>query len=99
MAQSRRGCLCGGVGRGGAPRRTRGQQGRKRENPLSSILNGRNAWLEGAPLTQRRKREKEMGLYRKSRFKSKETSTADDWTIIGSQIGAFAGGLPDREIA
>jgi hypothetical protein len=55
--------------------------------------------LEGAPLTQQRKREKEMGLYRKSRFKSKETSTADDWTIIGSQIGAFAGGLPDREIA
>jgi len=28
-----------------------------------------------------------------------ETSTADDWAIIGSQFGAFAGGLPGREIA
>lgn len=26
-----------------------------------SRLNGRNAWLESAPLTQQRKREKELG--------------------------------------
>jgi hypothetical protein len=35
--------------------------------PLSSILNGRHVWLEGAPLTRQRKREKEMGTYRNSR--------------------------------
>jgi hypothetical protein len=38
--------------------------------PMSSILNGRNAWLEGALLTQQRKREKEMGPYWKSRVTS-----------------------------
>jgi hypothetical protein len=55
--------------------------------------------LEGAPLTRQRERKKEMGPYRKSRFKSMETRMADDWTIIGSQFGAFAGRLPGREIA
>jgi hypothetical protein len=69
LVQSRRGCLCGGVGTRGAPRSTWGQPGRKRENPLSSMLNGRNAWLEGAPLTQQRKRKEEMGPYRKSRLR------------------------------
>jgi hypothetical protein len=37
---------------------------------MSSILNGRNAWLEGALLTQQRKREKEMGPYWESRVTS-----------------------------
>jgi hypothetical protein len=46
VARSRRGCLGGEVGTGGAPRSTRGQQGRKLENPLSSILTGQNARLE-----------------------------------------------------
>jgi len=31
------------------------------------ILNGRHAWLARGPLTQQRKREKEMGPYWKSR--------------------------------
>jgi hypothetical protein len=35
--RSRRGCLCDGLGTGGAPRSTRGQRGRTRENSLSSI--------------------------------------------------------------
>jgi putative DNA methylase len=53
-----------------------GQQGRTRENPLSSILNGRHAWLEGARLTQQSKREKKMSSYRKSRL----TPVAYLWT-------------------
>ncbi len=53
--ETRRGSMPAGVsprwrGTGGAPRRMRAQQGRTRENPLSSILNGRRAWLEGARL-------------------------------------------------
>ena len=69
MARSQLGCCCGGVGTGGAPRSTRGQQGRKLENPpVISILNGQNAWLEGARPTQQRKKEEKMDPYRESRL-------------------------------
>jgi hypothetical protein len=45
VGRSWRGCLCGGVGTGGAPRSTRGQQGRKLENPhRKSRLRQRHPW-------------------------------------------------------
>jgi hypothetical protein len=69
VARSRPGCLCGGVGTGSAPRSTRGQRGRKPENPVSSILNGRNAWVEGAA-TQERQRQEKIGSYRESQLKA-----------------------------
>lgn len=44
-------------------------EGRRLENLLSSILNGRNAWLEGAPIPQQRQREEKIGPCRKSQLK------------------------------
>ena len=35
----------------------------------------------------------------RARFKSMETSTADDWKLITSQFLPFAQGLPDRVLA
>jgi hypothetical protein len=43
-----------GVGIGGAPRSTQGRQGTTLENPRSSRLNRRRAWLGRARLTPQR---------------------------------------------
>ena len=58
--------VSGGWAQVACPEARGGRRGRKLETPLSSIPNGRNAWLEGAPLTQQRKREEKASPYRKS---------------------------------
>lgn len=68
MARSRRGCRCGGMGTGGAPRSTRAQQGRKLENPALIYSEWAKCRVEGARLTQQRKRQEKMGPYRESRL-------------------------------
>jgi hypothetical protein len=66
-----------------------------REGPPSSILNGRHAWLQGAPLTQQRTREEKMGPYRKSRSSLMNRLAGVGIVLVMMSIGApaEAGGI------